>query len=131
MHRGTLFVVLIAGVVIAAAGCQRAAQSPKPRMAGEETMQVVNVVAKEFAFEPRQIEVKAGAAKFVVRNEGTVEHDFEIVGIAEHGAEHETRLIQPNKISEVEVELSPGTYQVVCTVPGHKDAGMEGTIIVI
>jgi len=131
MHRGTLFVVLIAGVVIAAAGCQRAAQSPKPRMADEDTMQVVNVVAKEFAFEPRQIEVKAGAAKFVVRNEGTVEHDFEIVGIAEHGAEHETRLIQPNKISEVEVELSPGTYQVVCTVPGHKDAGMEGTIVVI
>lgn len=94
-------------------------------------MPVVNVVAKEFAFEPKEIKVNAGMAKFLVRNDGAVEHDFEIVGVAEHGAEHEGKLIQPSEARVVEVELKPGTYQVVCTVAGHKEAGMVATIVVI
>lgn len=73
------FALAIAGVILAIAACQRAAQSPEHQMAEKGTAQVVNVVAKEFAFEPKEIRVNAGMAKFVVRNEGTVEHDFEIV----------------------------------------------------
>ena len=124
-----LFVLLIAGIAVVAAGCQRAAQTPTPRMTEEGTMQLVDVVAKEFAFEPTEIKVTAGIVKFVVRNDGAVEHDFEIVGVAEHGGEHEAKLIQPGEAREVEVELKPGTYQVVCTVAGHEEAGMVATIV--
>lgn len=131
MRLGKLFVLSIAGVALVVAGCQRAAQSPAPRTTEEGTMPVVNVVAKEFAFEPKEIKVNAGMAKFLVRNDGAVEHDFEIVGVAEHGAEHEGKLIQPSEARVVEVELKPGTYQVVCTVAGHKEAGMVATIVVI
>ncbi|MEX0766372.1 MAG: cupredoxin domain-containing protein [bacterium] len=131
MRLGKLFVLSIAGVAIVVAGCQRAAQSPAPRTTEEGTMPVVNVVAKEFAFEPKEIKVNAGMAKFLVRNDGAVEHDFEIVGVAEHGAEHEGKLIQPSEARVVEVELKSGTYQVVCTVAGHKEAGMVATIVVI
>jgi len=131
MRLGKLFVLSIAGVALVVAGCQRAAQSPAPRTTEEGTMPVVNVVAKEFTFEPKEIKVNAGMAKFLVRNDGAVEHDFEIVGVAEHGAEHEGKLIQPSEARVVEVELKPGTYQVVCTVAGHKEAGMVATIVVI
>jgi len=34
-------------------------------------------------------------------------------------------------VYEVQVDLRPGTYQVVCNVAGHKDAGMVGTIVVL
>lgn len=131
MRPSKLFVLVIAGVVLAVAGCQRVAQPPAQRTVEEGTAQVVNVVAKEFAFEPKEIKLHAGMTKIVVRNNGAVEHDFEIVGVAEHGAEHEGKLIQPNEAREVEVELKLGTYQVVCTVAGHKEAGMVAAIVVI
>lgn len=132
MNPRALFgVILSVGIALAGTACQRAAQQPTPQRADEGATQVVNVIAKEFAFEPKEIKLNAGMAKIVVRNNGSVEHDFEIVGVAEHGAEHEGKLIQPSEAREVEVELKPGTYQVVCTVAGHKEAGMVATIVVI
>lgn len=130
MRSAMRFVILSVGIALAGSACQRTAQQPTPRRADEGATQVVNVIAKEFAFVPKVISIKAGIAKFTVRNEGAVEHDFEIVGVAEHGAEHEARLISPSDAYEVEVELRPGTYQIVCNVPGHKDAGMLATIVV-
>jgi uncharacterized cupredoxin-like copper-binding protein len=128
--RAPFVVILSVGIALAGTACQRAAEQPTPPRA-DEGAQVVTVVAKEFAFEPKVINIKAGIAKFTVRNEGVVEHDFEIVGATGHGAEHEAKLIPPREAYEVEVNLKPGTYQIVCNVPGHKDAGMVATIAVI
>ena len=32
--------------------------------------------------------------------------------------------------TSVSAELEPGTYSFLCTVPGHAEAGMEGTLVV-
>jgi len=90
---------------------------------------VVDVVAKEFAFEPKEVRVRAGMVKFRVRNEGAVEHEFMIEGITAHG-EHASETFRPGVTHEIDVELKPGTYPVSCNVPGHKEAGMVATVIV-
>jgi len=121
--------LLLAAVVLLAVGCRRAAQQPGPT-ADPMDEQVVEVIAKEFAFEPKEIRVKPGMVTFKVKNEGTVEHEFMIEGVTAHG-EHASETFRPGVTHEVEVELNPGrTYPVSCNVAGHREAGMVGSIIV-
>lgn len=123
-------VVVLGAVVVLIAGCQRAAQQQTSPSAGEgmEEGQVVKVIAKEFAFEPKEIRVKAGMVTFRVENAGTVEHEFMIEGVTAHG-DHTSETFKPGVTHEVEVELAPGTYPVSCNVAGHKEAGMVATIV--
>lgn len=132
--RAPLVVITAVVLSIGLAACQRQAAPPEPPASeapGEMgEMQVVTIVAREFAFEPNEIRVRPGMVRFVVRNEGSVEHDFEIVGVAEHGMAHEQKLFRPGETYTVEVELAPGRYEVVCNVAGHRESGMTAAIIV-
>jgi uncharacterized cupredoxin-like copper-binding protein len=63
----------------------------------------------------------------VVRNEGDTPHDFAISG---DGVEEKTPMLDPGETATLEVELEPGTYAYVCTVPGHAMLGMQGEFTV-
>ena len=88
---------------------------------------VVSVVMREFEFEPRPLVAKAGRVRFQLMNRGSVEHDFMITELM-MDMEHDRDLVQPGQTKTIEVDLKPGVYEVVCTVPGHKEAGMKVTI---
>jgi uncharacterized cupredoxin-like copper-binding protein len=89
--------------------------------------QTVKVTAKEFAFEPKEIKVRAGQpVRLVLDNKGVIEHDIvvEKLGV-------KTQPVQPGKT--VELSFTPkakGRYPIVCSVPGHKEAGMTATLVV-
>ena len=85
------------------------------------------MVLREFEFEPRPLKVKAGMVRFRLMNRGSVEHDFAIPSLAEHN-QHEQHLVKPGEIKTVELELKPGTYEAICTIPGHKESGMVVTV---
>lgn len=117
--------ILVTAVVVAAliASCTS-------RRAGEPTTNVpqadqpaVTVILREFEFEPRPLKVKAGKVRFLLINRGSVDHDFHIPSVTS-AMEHERDLVTPGRNKVLEVELKPGIYEVVCTVPGHKEAGM-------
>ncbi|MCY9659465.1 cupredoxin domain-containing protein [Paenibacillus chondroitinus] len=85
---------------------------------------VLLVKAAEYSFTPSSIRIIAGQKiQLVLDNTGQVEHDFEISGtnVHIHAA--------PGKKSEMTVSLDKaGYYQVICTLPGHKEAGMSASI---
>lgn len=94
---------------------------------GNEDRATINVVAKDFSLALDASEVEAGSLTFVVQNDGSIHHDFAIRG---NGVEHKTSMIEPGGSEGLAVELEPGAYTYFCTIPGHEDAGMSGTITV-
>jgi len=86
--------------------------------------QEVTITAHDIYFDPSEVHVKAGKVKFNLPNEGAAEHDFSI-------DELDVQVNLPAGTTQtVEVDLPAGTYQYYCNIPGHKEAGMVGTLVV-
>ncbi|MFP5333019.1 MAG: cupredoxin domain-containing protein [Acidimicrobiia bacterium] len=83
----------------------------------------ITVRTSEFTFDPVDLQVPADTPfTLVLVNDGVVEHDFTI---DEAGV---VVLAQPGETVRQTITLSAGTYHVHCSVPGHREAGMEGTL---
>lgn len=91
------------------------------------TMKKITVMGSDFAFTPSTLTVKKGdEVSIVFKNEGKYPHNFTIseLGIA-------TKTVKPGQ--EDTIVFAPkktGSFTFVCTVPGHADRGMTGTITV-
>jgi uncharacterized cupredoxin-like copper-binding protein len=82
----------------------------------------VDVSETEFKITLGQTPTAAGTYNFVVKNDGKIQHDFVVSG---NGVNEKTSLLNPGQSETVKVDLKPGTYDVYCSVPGHKQAGMD------
>ena len=52
------------------------------------------------------------------------------IAVEGNGVDKDGATAQPGGSSKVTVTLKPGTYEFYCPIPGHKAAGMEGTLTV-
>jgi plastocyanin len=82
----------------------------------------------ELAYTTKSATAKAGEVTVEFDNKQAISHD---VAIEDSSGKTigETELVS-NGSATTEVELEPGTYTFYCTVPGHREAGMEGTLTV-
>jgi plastocyanin len=87
----------------------------------------VNVVVTDFAYTLDVAEASAGTITFLVENNGGMPHDFAIEG---NGGQQKTAMIEPGQTASLTVDLKPGTYTYLCTVPGHVLLGMKGIFMV-
>ncbi len=93
--------------------------------------QVIEVSLFEWEINPQTIEARPGVIRFVVTNEGAIEHEFEIEGeIAGKEREWEIEGIEPGETKALKVKLPPGEFEIYCPIPRHRENGMEGTLIV-
>ena len=103
-----------------------------------------------FAFTPDVLEVNAGEVlEIAIQNVERVLHDFTIdeidadVHISYLGGTGQHAHAEAEKDADVHFALTepgsgvvhikvhePGEYVIYCSVPGHREAGMEGTLIV-
>lgn len=81
----------------------------------------------QLAFDKTQLTSKPGKVTIDLTNPSPLEHDVAI----EKGSEEiaGSDLVAEGKTS-VTADLAPGSYTFLCTVPGHAEAGMEGTLTV-
>jgi uncharacterized cupredoxin-like copper-binding protein len=91
------------------------------------TNKTVQVSEVEFKIKLPQTSVPAGSYTFQVHNDGKVPHDLVVKG---GGVNKGTPTIDPGKSSSLKVDLKPGTYDVYCSIPGHKQLGMDLTLTV-
>ena len=82
----------------------------------------VPVSETEFKITMPKTTLAAGSYSFEVANDGKIDHDLVIQG---NGVDEKTPTIAPGKSAILDVELKPGTYDVYCSIPGHKQAGMD------
>ncbi|MGH2922527.1 MAG: plastocyanin/azurin family copper-binding protein [Solirubrobacterales bacterium] len=80
------------------------------------------------SYDQNSAETAAGAVTVSYDNQADIPHDVTIED--ESGTElGGTDLITASS-AETTVDLQPGTYTFYCSVPGHRDDGMEGTLTV-
>ena len=83
------------------------------------------VTAKSLSFSPKEITMKAGEDVTIALTSDDIFHDFAVQGQGHIvGAKGGQTANGGLRIDE------PGTYKFWCSVPGHRAAGMEGTIVV-
>jgi len=114
----------------------------------------LQVTASDFAFEPSELRLKAGQRyELVLENEGQQLHEWTIDAIpatevsvgasGEHamgetnssgaGGEMMTLHIAAERAMSANITfmpIEPGEYVFYCTVPGHRESGMEGRLVV-
>jgi FtsP/CotA-like multicopper oxidase with cupredoxin domain/plastocyanin len=87
----------------------------------------VEVMLSDFKIEPSDIQVQAGTpVTFNVMNHGPSAHTFAVVI---DGQQKITSEIAPGSTGTLDVPaLNAGTYEALCTIPGHADLGMKATV---
>jgi plastocyanin len=126
--RRPLPLVILVLAVLLSAGCgsdDNGETSGDTAAAGGES---VALTATEFKFDPADVTVDAaGKVTFTVSNDGQQTHALEVEG---NGVEEETDSIATGESGSLTVDLEPGEYEFYCPIDGHREQGMEGTIVV-
>ena len=101
----------------------RAAERKLPPPAPASTLQLA-ASETEIAYDTTELTSKPGKVTIDFTNPAVLEHD---VAIEKDGEEIAKSATIATGETSVSADLAPGDYVFLCTVPGHAEAGMEGT----
>jgi plastocyanin len=82
----------------------------------------------QLAYEPTSLTAKAGKVSIDFTNMSPVGHN--VTFASSSGAVVGSTPTFQGASKTLTLNLKPGTYKFYCTVPGHRQAGMEGTLVV-
>ena len=114
----------------------------------KELSRIIQVTMEErdgkMLYVPAQVEIRKGETiKFVIYNNGELDHEF-VLASPEENLEHAEMMMKnpemrhadpnatrvaPKQSSEIIWKFTePGQFEFACLIPGHRDAGMIGTV---
>ena len=85
----------------------------------------IDVTATDFAFDPDEITAEVGEDLAIVLTSEDLLHDFTIDELDAHVAADRGETVAGGVTAD-----EAGTYTYYCSVPGHRETGMEGTLTV-
>ena len=118
-RKGSLLVALTALVALVAS----VSALGGPSSTAATTVDVTLGKPGEFRITVSKKTIVKGATTFKVVNKGGLSHDFKIAG-------KKTVTLKTGKTDTLKATLKKGTYQYMCTLPGHAAGGMKGTLTV-
>ena len=124
MTAGRLATTALSAVLLAA--CGGGAESTSPDRGAASTGNAIEVTGTDaLAFEPAEISTSSGSVTFELTSEASIPHTLAIEGVNSSDP-----IVQAaaGRSSSGAVTLEPGTYTFFCDIPGHRAAGMEGTL---
>jgi plastocyanin len=122
MSRSLRPVLMLAAAALVASACAGGGADAQPVDVPDGALEVVGTDRLEFV--PEALEAAAGEVTFALTCEGGVNHNLVIDETDEVVAE-----CRRGQTGIGTVELEPGTYTYVCTIPGHERT-MRGTLTV-
>jgi uncharacterized cupredoxin-like copper-binding protein len=146
---------LIPGAALAGPGGKGHSHAHSEFSAGEPgdpkmPARIIQVTMQEgdgkMMFLPARLEIKRGEqVKFMLRNNGELDHEF-ILASTEENVKHAEEMkknpemehddpnakrLQPKKTTEIVWKFTKaGQFEYGCLIPGHREAGMTGTVVV-
>lgn len=130
MPRHLLPILLLAAVALA--GCGGDGDDEPGRTATVPATGAIEVVADEYSFDPENVVVEGAGSRvqleIALRNDGALAHNLKVF---RDGSEvGGTPTFQGGETRSGRVAVTPGSYEMVCTVGNHADLGMTGTLVV-
>lgn len=93
---------------------------------GEGAVVVIPAAAQDLAYQVEMTRAPAGAVTLRMPNPSTISHNIAVeepeVAVGE--------IVGEGGVSEITVSFPPGEYLYFCTVPSHRELGMEGTLVI-
>jgi uncharacterized cupredoxin-like copper-binding protein len=120
-----LFAVVVAAMALVAAcgGGGGGSSYKEPKGPAQATL---DIKGGNFFFDPKDSDAPAGVDAIKMESEGglhtLVFDDGKVPGFKLQAGS--------GKSDELKADLKPGKYTIYCDIPGHREAGMEGTITV-
>ena len=119
-----LLPVVLSLVVSLAAGCGDSGDN-------SSTPADATVRMTDYAYDPAQLTVRTGETIRVV-NDGGIAHNLKVEKGPDGRKETQelagTDTFLPKDSETLAINLPPGRYAMVCTVPGHRELGMTGSL---
>ncbi len=131
----TAGMVFVATIALTLSGCGSSTKStgtaastaptPSSTSAASAGTPVV-VTEKEFSISLSTTTFNAGTYTFTVKNEGSFPHNLTVNGPGVNAAA--TQNLSGGQTGTLTVTFQRGSYELFCSVPGHKDRGMDLTV---
>jgi plastocyanin len=106
------------------AGGHEAKAAEEPAGGGGGQTLRLSADPSQLRFDKAKLEARAGKVTIDMKNPAPIPHNVSLE------SDGEGKTVGQGGTSTVSAGLKPGEYVYYCSVPGHREAGMEGTLTV-